>query len=117
MSYNRAEILSKQSERREARRPAPKDKKPVKKISDKRKELNKEYKKISHEFLRDKPFCQVNSPDCTKVTEGVHHKKGKIGELLTNPDFFIASCNACNLWIEVNDKEARKLGLKLSKHG
>jgi hypothetical protein len=76
----------------------------------------KEYKKKSKDFRESNPICQIKSPVCTGQTNGVHHKAGKIGDLLNDEKYWMAACNPCNGWIEDNDAEARKLGFKISKH-
>lgn len=98
--------------------PAPVEKKvsKIKPVSAKRKDINKEYRKIVKGFLKDKPFCAIKSAVCTKITEGPHHMRGRIGQLLLDTKFMMPSCNACNLYVEENDLWARKNGFKLSKH-
>lgn len=76
----------------------------------------KDYKKESKVFRNAHPICEIQSPVCIHTTQGVHHKAGKIGALLNDKKYWLASCNPCNTWIEDNDKEARAKGLKISKY-
>jgi hypothetical protein len=61
-------------------------------------------------------FCRINSPVCTKATEGVHHLKGKATtELLLNQLYWMPACNACNGYVEDHSAWAFSNGYKLSK--
>lgn len=93
----------------------PKKKVGRKMFSQKRTELNKEYKKQSKLFLATHPICQIQAPGCTGKAQGVHHKAGRVGKMLMNIIFWLSACNHCNLWIETHDKEAREKGFKVSK--
>ena len=55
---------------------------PIKKVSDNRKELNKEYYKDAKLFIKENPLCQLQMNGCTKKAQHVHHVKGRIGKLL-----------------------------------
>lgn len=87
-----------------------KKKKPVKKVSDKRAAVNQVYSKQSKEIREARHWCEIKSPVCTGKTEGIHHKKGR-GKYLLSTETFIASCNACNAWVEANPEEAKSLGV------
>lgn len=89
---------------------------PIKKVSDNRKELNKEYYKDAKLFIKENPLCQLQMNGCTKKAQHVHHVKGRIGKLLMEKKYWKASCDHCNLQAEVRDQEAREAGHKLSKH-
>lgn len=95
------------------------DKKPkaLRQFTPKRQKVNLVYDRKARDFREANPFCRINSPVCTRATQGVHHKKGKSTiELLLDKNFWMPACNACNLWVEENHKEAVKLGFKLSRH-
>jgi len=86
-------------------------------FSEKRAKKNIEYSKESKAFIAEHPFCEIQSPVCVRVSQGIHHVKGKSTiSLLMDKRFWKRSCNPCNEWIEANDKEARRLGHKKSKH-
>lgn len=97
------------------RTPIKSSRKKIKKISKTRGELLKIYKPLSAQYKIDNPLCKINSPDCTMFTQGVHHKKGKIGELLIDATFFMPACNSCNDYVETHDAWARQKGFKLSR--
>lgn len=118
----------KEAQRREARRPAPKPRtairrtlptdpkqKPVNKISKKLAADLKIYAVLSKDYLRDHPKCECGRPGCHRTSAEVHHKKGR-GEFLNVVQFFCAVAKVCHRWIHDNDKEAREMGLLLSRH-
>lgn len=87
----------------------------IKPFSDKRAALNREYAKKSRPYWKGKE-CEIKAPGCDKIARGIHHMKGKhSAELLMDERWWIAACNKCNLWVEVNDAEARSKGFKLSR--
>lgn len=81
----------------------------------KKSKVNPEYQKKSKAFLALNQFCQINAPGCTGRAQGIHHKAGRVGDKLMDQKFWMAACNSCNLWVEVNDKEAREKGFKVSR--
>jgi hypothetical protein len=95
----------------------------IKKISDKHKEILKDYKVSKEEFIKEKlsqgiDFCEIKSPVCTHSYQGIHHKKGKSSkELYCDKEYFMLSCNACNLYIEENSEWAYKNNFKLKRNG
>ena len=67
-------------------------------------------------FLQENPMCQAHLPGiCTKHATEVHHKKGRIGELLLNILFWLGVCHACHEWIELNREAAIEMGLSVSR--
>jgi hypothetical protein len=89
---------------------------PIKRVSVKRKEQNKIYSFKRKLFLAANPFCEIKSPDCTYTAPVIHHKKGREGDLFLDETFWAASCESCNIYVEINDAWAREHGHKLSKH-
>jgi hypothetical protein len=90
--------------------------KSINKVSDKRKELNKELAKVVKRIKSERPYCEIRAEGCSHKTECVHHKAGRIGTKLLDESYMVASCSNCNLWCETNDAEARDRGFKLSQH-
>lgn len=88
----------------------------IKKVSEKRKEENKIYSFRRRLFLAARPRCEIQSPVCTYKATVIHHKKGREGDLFLDERFWAASCEQCNLYVEVHDKWARENCYKLSKH-
>ena len=88
----------------------------MKKVADSRVAANATYKEASAEFRKRNPSCAINSPECTKNTQGVHHMKGKqTVDRLLDETFWMPACNRCNNYIEIHDAWARERGFKLSK--
>jgi hypothetical protein len=59
-------------------------------------------------FLAAHPFCAV-LPD--RRSETIHHQRGKIGPLLLDERFWIATSLEGHRWIDDNKAEARRRGL------
>mgnify|MGYP003503850759 FL=1 len=71
------------------------------------------YSKMRLVFLRENPNCQTNGiiKGCTIKATEVHHKKGKIGNLLITESNFLSICRSCHRWVTDNSKEAVEMGL------
>ncbi len=93
----------------------PKQRTPIKKISDKRKKEMPIYDKRRLAFLSLHKFCQANLPECTKLATEVHHKKGRVGDDYLNVSTWLAACSSCHKWIEMHPIEAKELGLSESR--
>jgi hypothetical protein len=97
----------------------PKEDKGLKNRSVKLKELFKGYIKLVKIFLSrpENVACKINQEGCTKIATCVHHVSGRTGTKLKDEKDWMASCESCNLWVEVNDGKARELGFKKSRLG
>ncbi len=83
--------------------------------SEKRIKEDKEYKRIVKELMAKSKKCEVCSPVCTQVAQGLHHKQKRSPKNLLNKENLMRACNPCNLWIEENPVESEKLGLTISR--
>ncbi len=83
--------------------------KPIKQVSEKRKEENKMYSAKRALFLAENKKCQ--KPECRNDSTDVHHKRGRIGSNYLDVSTWLAVCRKCHRWIEDNPKEAKELGL------
>lgn len=90
----------------------PKDAK-IKSESEKRKELNKVYLKVRAEYLKIHPLCEF--PKCTHRATDIHHKAGKIGELLIDDNHFMALCRDHHRLIENNPAWAKQNNFSISR--
>lgn len=88
--------------------------KSIKKKSEKTKLTDKEYKKIVSQYFAQSNKCEIHSPVCSKIMEGLHHLK-KRGEFLMDKRFLKRSCNACNSFLEANTDWGIENGFILSK--
>lgn len=94
-----------------------KEKNPLPKVSNSRKEQNKEYERKKKAFLSKHTSCQIQIPGCTKEVTCVHHTVGRIGENYTDETTWLASCTRCNLEVEIKEAEAREAGHKKTRLG
>lgn len=95
---------------------AVKEEKPVKRISVrsvKRMAEERLYDKKKKEYLTEHIRCEVKG--CNRVSEQLHHRKGRIGKLLYDERFFMAVCREHHTEIEVNPDAAKKNGYSLSR--
>ena len=91
-------------------------KKGISKVSKKQKKVKKELIKIIEGMKKKEEYCMVRSPECTGAIEGSHHIVKRSPKNVTNPKNIILSCNACNLFIELNQEWAEKNKFWQSKH-
>ncbi len=94
-------------------KPEKKKPKPLRKVSVKRVEENKEYKKVREAYLKIYPVCETF--DCNNKSTEIHHKAGRTGELLTDVNHFLAVCIPCHKKIELNPVWAKMLGYSESR--
>jgi hypothetical protein len=86
----------------------PKKHNPIRKVGAKMEIYLKEYKAVRTDFLKTYPLCKANLKDCTKLSTQIHHKKGRIGELLTDKTYFLPVCHNCHHEIEMNPTMAKE---------
>lgn len=93
----------------------PKEKKAIAKVSEKRKVEGREYRKIVKEMLAENKFCQVNSPVCTKIAQGLDHIQKRTPANYLDRANLQRSCNACNQYKEEHPEWAEENGKSKSK--
>lgn len=59
-------------------------------------------------------ICEANGIE--KKAEDLHHRKGKQGDLLFDPRFFIGLCRVHHEWVHENPVDAIEHGWSLSRH-
>lgn len=90
--------------------PLIKKQKPIAKNSDKRKKQELAYSILRKTYLNNHSLCEANiSEECRGKSSQIHHKAGRIGELLCDDTKFLAVCDRCHDYIENNREEAIKL--------
>lgn len=89
---------------------------------EKGKQRNLEYKKAREEFLLTHDHCEVALEGCLapyptfdREFLQVHHKKGRIGSLLTDQKYFLCVCGVCHRFLEDNSQWAKDNGYSLSR--
>jgi len=109
--------MAKPYSKEQSTRQATKDEKPVKqrkpipKKSAKRIDEEKLYKNEHKKYLIAYPYCEVR--ECKSLSNQIHHKKGRIGSLLYNPEYFLAVCSECHSKIELNPIWAKVNGYSI----
>lgn len=95
-----------------------KKREPINKISEKQKEVNKEYSKLRKEFLSqaENKYCQakVKCGGKKRATD-VHHLEGRSGKKMLDPKTWMAVCRECHNHIHDHDGESLEKGLKKSR--
>jgi len=86
----------------------------IPKRSANRKTEDKIYFELRETFLKQRPYCEINSPVCTGPATCVHHTRSR-GIYLLAQNTWMASCHHCNNYIEDHDQWARDNGFKKSK--
>ena len=91
------------------------DKKNTNKISHfspKHLEELKNYRIIRDEYMKTHLKCECGGiiPGCTKVSEDLHHAKGR-GKYLSDINYFRALSRHCHTWVHNNPLKAIEIGL------
>lgn len=85
----------------------------IAKESEKTKSLKRLYTKVRKTFFQqeENQVCHVRVDGfCTIQATDVHHKAGRLGELLTNTSYFLPVCRHCHRYIHDNSKWAEENG-------
>jgi hypothetical protein len=103
-----------QCRRKKADKPA---RQPIARRSKKRAKQERQYLKARELYLKAHPDCQamLEVAGCSKVATTIHHPGGRIGDDLTDPLNMIGACMECHTWIETHPKEAKAMGLSISR--
>lgn len=74
----------------------------IKPRSNKRAKQEVEYLKVRKEYLATQENCEVciNEGQHVNTASQIHHKSGRIGDLLTNKRLFLAVCQDCHQQVE-----------------
>jgi len=79
----------------------------------KRQRQEREYARLRKWYLEENPICEVKG--CKNWATEVHHKKGRVGSLLTDATYFLAVCQPHHNYIESHPAEAKEHGYSLSR--
>ena len=85
----------------------------IKSVSQRRLLALREYMVVRDAYMRDHKVCE--HPECNSPSTELHHSKGRIGKLLTEPLYFKALCHAHHEWTEKNPILAKELGLSVDR--
>ena len=85
----------------------------IKSVSDKMLLSLREYRKVRDAYMAEHTICE--HPECSSPSTELHHKKGRIGSLLTDSRYFCALCHDHHEWSEKNPILAKELGLSMDR--
>lgn len=71
------------------------------------------YRILRDEYFKEHPVCEF--PGCCSTDVTLHHKKGRIGKLLTDIQYFCSLCQEHHLRVETHPKEAREMKLSFKR--
>lgn len=87
--------------------------KKIRKVSKSAQSSNYWYKKIRKQFFsrEENQLCKARVDGvCNIHATDVHHMAGRIGELLTNPTYFLPVCRQCHRYLHDHAKWAEEHG-------
>lgn len=85
-------------------------------VSDKRAKEQRVYSIARKLFLKHHPLCQAKVAGiCQVASAEVHHKKGRIGELYLDQQYWLAVCSTCHKHVETHPEEAKEKGWSLDR--
>ena len=86
--------------------------------SPKRALQNKEYSEQRKVFLEDHPFCEakIEGIGCLGASSQVHHRLGRLGDLLLDQKYWLAVDSVCHEWIEKFPAKSKELGFSLKRN-
>lgn len=87
---------------------------PVRRVSKKRARQNRVYTQKRRAFLEGNCHCHRCSAAGASTPLEIHHRKGRIGEMLNREEWWFALCNPCHRWVHENPKQARESGYIIS---
>ena len=88
---------------------------PISKRSNKKAAEDRIYSTKRKKFLEENPMCQAHLPGCAGPSCQVHHKKGRIGSLYLDIEYWLAVDDSCHKWIENHPIEAKEMGFSLDR--
>lgn len=84
--------------------------------SSKRAKQNAIYSVMRIKFLNDHPMCHAHlDARCTQKSTEVHHKAGRVEDLLLDMRYWLPTCNHCHKWIEMHPEQAKEMGLSTDR--
>jgi hypothetical protein len=90
-----------------------KPKKKFKVVSDKQAKRLAEYRKKRDNYFKENPVCEY--PECCSTDIQLHHKRGRIGALLSDERYFCSLCDKHHKFVELNPVVAKAMGLSMDR--
>jgi hypothetical protein len=94
-----------------AKAKAPKKQAPIKARTPARAKEERQYHKLRLIHLNKNPECEI----CGSPATQIHHKAGRIGDLLTDTKYFLGCCFTCHEWIEHHPEKAKEFGYSINR--
>lgn len=85
-----------------------KTKNTINRVSDVQKERNEIYFPLRDQYFLEHPVCEF--PGCNSTELTLHHKKGRLGDLLFDVKYFMSVCLPHHTYIENNILESLEKG-------
>jgi len=85
----------------------------IRKVSDKRAKELRVYERAKAEYFEEHSTCEF--PGCEVENVTLHHMVGRIGDRLTNKEYFKSLCWVHHQWVEENPEEAKAMGLSFDR--
>lgn len=82
----------------------------MRKTSKKQAARLREYSVVRREHLEQHPYCF-----CGKPATDIHHKRGRLGDDLTNKEMFLSVCRPCHTYIETHPAIAYEKGWSVKR--
>jgi hypothetical protein len=86
--------------------------KPIPQVSKKESKRLAKYYKAKSEYMAEHELCEVCQEN---KADQIHHRKGRIGSLLWDKSYFLASCDTCHRRVELNPEWAKDNGYSLNR--
>lgn len=98
------------------KRSAIKRKSRLRSVSKKMTKLKAEYMKVREQYLKEHPYCEwgLEGGAFYRSTQ-IHHKRGRVGALLTDPTYFMAVSDEGHRYIHDHPKESYERGWMLPR--
>lgn len=84
----------------------------ISKVSKKRREDIRLYQVVRAVYMNNNPICERCHD---KHSDQLHHRAGRIGKLLYDQRYFMAVCDPCHKYIELNPLEAKENGWSVTR--
>lgn len=84
--------------------------KPMRARSVKRAAQERTYRALRRPFLEANPWCQFPT-GCGQPATELHHRRGRVGALLTDDRYWSALCHEHHAWTTGHPAEAYRLGV------
>lgn len=93
-----------------------KPRKPVKPMSNTQRQRIAKYSLVRAEYLSEREICEAKIPGvCTGRATEIHHRAGRVVDLLTDKSNFLAVCRECHNKIEARPEWAKEMGFSGSR--